>query len=270
MAARVAADEVTPPTFGPWGPAATPRTEQVAERLIRERCQATIVETLGDREAAPSRPEELARVREIIGRHIAEYERWAPQAEGGAWLLTDPAATARRIYDSLFGYGILQPLMDDPEVEEVLCNGPLRVYTLRPEKRWEKAIAFDGDRDLLQQLKRWTAWAGQRLDESQPYVEAELPDGSRLSASIPPLSPDFPTCNIRKFVLRAGSLVDLVALGTLPEAAADFLDAAFRARVNVLISGGTASGKTTFLNALGNALTSPAERVVTIEETREL
>ena len=131
-------------------------------------------------------------------------------------------------------------------------------------------LYFDDDEELRQLVKRLVGPLGRRLDESSPMVDARLPDGSRLNAAIPPAATRWCCVTIRKFVLRAHSLEQLVHLGTLTESAAQFLDAAVQAGVNILVSGPTGSGKTTFLNCLGASIASLDERVVTVEEVAEL
>lgn len=256
-------------TYGPWGPAAIPRTLRAVERLLLDRCQETVIALLGERVTVEDAGQ-AAVLRGAIAGHVAEYGRWAAQTAGGAWQLVDPADTVRRLYDDLLGLSILQPLMDDPAVEEIICNGPMRLFVKRPLTERVRGVYFADAATMLVFAKRLVAMCGERLDESRPFVDGRLPDGSRLNVTIPPAAVDFPCLTIRKFLLRASSLAELVDLGTLPQDAADFLEAAFRARVNVLVSGGTATGKTTLVNALGNALDADADRVITIEETPEL
>src|SRR5205807_9716998 len=125
---------------------------------------------------------------------------------------------------SVFGLGILQPLMDDPRVEEIIVNGPLRIFTIR-DGRKEQVLGpyFDTDDELRQLIKRVVSAAGRRLDEASPLVDVRLRDGSRLNAVIPPASTRWTSVTIRKFVLRAQSLQELVALGGLPAAAAELV-----------------------------------------------
>jgi pilus assembly protein CpaF len=138
------------------------------------------------------------------------------------------------------------------------------------QKRLVPDVFFDDDEELMQLVKRLVGPLGRRLDESSPMVDARLPDGSRLNAAIPPATTRWCSLTIRKFILRAHSLDQLVQLGTLPQAAAQFLDAAVQAGVNILVSGATGSGKTTMLNCLGASIASLDERVVTVEEVAEL
>lgn len=244
-------------------------TDRAAERLIRERVVDVVARSLGDgRLLAPGGQDE-ERVRAIIDDEVAAYDRRAVTTNGP--LLIDPEALRRRLFDSVFGLGILQPLMDDPRVEEIIVNGPLRIFAIR-DGRKEQALGvyFETDDELRQLVKRVVSTAGRRLDDASPMVDVRLRDGSRLNAVMPPASTRWTSVTIRKFVLRAQSLQELVTLGALPGAAAEFLDAAVQAGVNILVSGPTGSGKTTLLNALGASIAALDERVVTVEEVPEL
>jgi pilus assembly protein CpaF len=216
----------------------------------------------------PSGDEE-ARVRAIIEDEVAAFERRAVTTN--APLLVDPDGLKRRLFDAVFGLGILQPLMDDPHVEEIIVNGPLRIFAIRDGRKELVSDAyFENDEDLRQLIKRVVSTAGRRLDEASPMVDVRLRDGSRLNAVIAPASTRWTSVTIRKFVLRVHSLDQLVELGALSDTAATFLDAAVQAGVNILVSGQTGSGKTTLLNALGASIASLDERVVTVEEVPEL
>ena len=210
-----------------------------------------------------------ARVRALVHDHVVAYQRHAASANTG--VLTDPEAVEQRLFDSVMRMGILQPLMDSPVVEEIICNGPARVFVIENGlKRLVQDLMFDDDEELRLLVKRLVGPLGRRLDETAPLVDARLPNGARLNVAIPPATTRWCCLTIRKFTLRAHSLEQLVELGTLPEAAAEFLDAAVQAGVNILVSGATGAGKTTFLNALGASIASLDERVVTIEEVAEL
>ena len=244
-------------------------SDRSAERLIRERVAEAVSKSIGDgRLLAPSTQDE-ARVRAIIDDEVAAYERRAVTTNRP--LLIDADGIRRRLFDAVFGLGILQPLMDDPRVEEIIVNGPLRIFTIRDgRKEQATGVYFETDEELRQLVKRAVSSAGRRLDEASPMVDVRLRDGSRLNAIIPPASTRWTSITIRKFVLRAQSLHELVELGALPAAAADFLDAAVQGGVNILVSGQTGSGKTTLLNALGASVAALDERVVTVEEVPEL
>ncbi|HHY94870.1 MAG TPA: CpaF family protein [Firmicutes bacterium] len=169
----------------------------------------------------------------------------------------------------MVGYGILEPLMEDPSITEIMVNGPHRVFVERGGRLESVDISFRDESQLSDLISRMVAPLGRRIDASCPYVDGRLPDGSRINAIIPPLSLCGPVLTIRKFSSRALSLSDLVGLGSLNEEMADFLALAIRGRLNVLISGGAGSGKTTTLNALVSSLPA-SERILTIEDAAEL
>lgn len=165
------------------------------------------------------------------------------------------------------GWGPLQELLDDPAVEEIWWNDPARVFVARAGITELSAVVVTHAESRALVL-RAVMDSGRRLDTSQPFVDAQLPDGSRLHVVIPPVSASGWAVNIRRHVLRPAGLADAVTAGMLPADAARLVEAAFRAGANVLVSGGTHTGKTTLLNALLGAV--PGQRVVTCEEVREL
>jgi pilus assembly protein CpaF len=182
--------------------------------------------------------------------------------------LTDVAATARTVFDAVAGFGPLQPLLDDPTIEELWINEPGRVFVARHGRSELTTIILTAEQvaELVERMLRPT---GRRLDLSTPFVDATLPDGSRLHVVIPNITRRHMAVNVRKFAVGLRSLDELIAVGTLTEPVADFLEASVAAGLNMLISGGTQVGKTTLLNALCGAI--PArERVITVEEVFEL
>jgi pilus assembly protein CpaF len=242
--------------------------DRAAERALRETVREKVGRLLDERQLLTPRPDDEARIRALIHEEVEAHQRRVVATNQP--LLADPAGVERRIFDGLLRLGPLQPLMDDPAVEEVIVNGP-RVFRVRGGRKELVAdVYFEDDDELRQVVKRLVGPLGRRIDESSPMVDARLPDGSRLNAAIPPATTRWTALTIRKFVLRANRLDQLVALGTLTEAAARFLDAAVQTGVNILVSGATAAGKTTLLNCLGASIASPDERVVTVEETAEL
>ncbi|MCA9048401.1 MAG: CpaF family protein, partial [Planctomycetaceae bacterium] len=178
-------------------------------------------------------------------------------------------AMVREIMDEIYGFGPLEPLMNDPEVTDVLVNGPGRVLVERRGQLQTTDIQFADDQHLMQFIQRLVGRAGRRIDESNPIVDARLPDGSRFNAVIPPLSLCGPTVSIRRFGSRRLTMEDLLHSRTLAPAVADFLILAVRARMNIIISGGTGAGKTTLMNCMSRFIPD-SQRVVTIEETAEL
>ncbi len=213
-------------------------------------------------------PEQYRDAERIVAERIASEDRRA--ASLGAPRLPAPERLTRRILDELLGLGPLQPLLDDPAVEEIIVNGPDRVFRIASGRKQLSDVVFESDAQLLALLRRAIGTVGRRLDETSPMVDARLRDGSRLNAVIAPLAQGGTHATIRKFVLRARTLQDLVQLDVLTQEAASFLEAAVRAGLNMLIAGGTGSGKTTCLNALGASVSGLEERLVTIEETQEL
>lgn len=238
------------------------------EQAIRTEVQEALRRPADGDPSFTSGSADADRARRLIAERITATQRRAVTL--GEPPLPEPDALARRIFDDLLGLGPLQPLLDDPAVEEIIINGPRRVFVIRDGRKQLSEIVLADDEQLLQLVRRAIGPLGRRLDEASPMVDARLPDGSRLNAVIPPLTSGSPHVTIRKFVLRARTLDDLVTLETLTREAAVFLQAAVQGGLNVLISGGTGTGKTTALNALGACIAGLDERVVTIEETAEL
>ncbi len=182
--------------------------------------------------------------------------------------LSDHGVAVKRILDELAGFGALQPYFDDPGIEEIWINEPGKVFVARSgvSELTTTILTAQEVRDLVERMLKSS---GRRVDLSSPFVDAALPDGSRLHVVIPDITRQHWVVNIRKFVVRATSLDDLLVLGTLTPPMAAFLTAAVIAGLNILVSGGTQAGKTTLLNALLGAV--PArERVITCEEVFEL
>jgi len=175
----------------------------------------------------------------------------------------------REITDDILGYGPLEPLLRDDSVTEVMVNGADRIYIERNGKIEQAGVTFVDDAHLLRIIDKIVSQVGRRIDESSPMVDARLPDGSRVNAIVPPLSLRGPTLTIRKFSRDPYTMDDLINFGTVSPEAAQFLSACVRGKLNVLISGGTGTGKTTTLNAL-SAFVPNDERIVTIEDAAEL
>jgi pilus assembly protein CpaF len=175
----------------------------------------------------------------------------------------------REITDDILGYGPLEPLLRDDSVTEVMVNGSDRIYIERNGKIERAGVTFVDDAHLLRIIDKIVSQVGRRIDEASPMVDARLPDGSRVNAVIPPLSLRGPTLTIRKFSRDPYTMDDLINFGTLTPKAAHFLAACVQGKLNMLISGGTGTGKTTTLNAL-SAYVPGDERIVTIEDAAEL
>lgn len=168
-----------------------------------------------------------------------------------------------------FGLGPLEPLLADPEISDILVNNCSNVYIERKGKLEKTSVVFRDNRHLMQIIERIVSKVGRRIDESSPYVDARLADGSRVNAIIPPLSIDGPALSIRRFGLEPLKMSDLILLGSIDERMKIVLEAAVRTRLNILISGGTGTGKTTLLNVLSEYIPS-TERIITIEDSAEL
>ncbi len=173
------------------------------------------------------------------------------------------------VLDELLGLGPLEPLLADESITDVLVNGPRHVFVERSGLLERVPTQFQDDKHLLRIIQRIVSAVGRRIDESSPFVDARLADGSRVNAIIAPLAIDGSLLSIRKFAKKKINMEKLVELGSIPPAVAEVLQAVVAARRNVLISGGTGSGKTTLLNAL-SAFIENRERIVTIEDSAEL
>lgn len=169
----------------------------------------------------------------------------------------------------IIGYGPIEPLLNDPDITEIMVNGHDKVYVERFGLIESTDVKFDNDAHLLRIIDRIVSPIGRRVDENSPMVDARLPSGYRVNATIPPLSLIGPVLTIRKFATKPFTINDLIANGTLSMALASFLKNCVEARVNIVVSGGTGTGKSTFLNVLSSFI-PVAERVITIEDTAEL
>jgi len=199
------------------------------------------------------------------------HERIRVLVDREAGLLDDGARArlATRIAERSFGLGPLEALLCDPTVDEVMVNGPGQVWVEREGHIEPTAARFDGEADLRHAIERILAPLGRRVDEAEPLCDARLPDGSRVNVIVAPLALDGSVLTIRRFRPRGFGPDDLVGNGTWAAPLRDLLQSAVRARCNVLISGGTGSGKTTTLNAL-TAFIPDGERIVTVEDAAEL
>src|SRR6478736_1216521 len=205
-------------------------------------------------------------VRRLVEEAISDYDEralLAPLPPIG------PLELARRfVFDAVAGFGPLQPLLDDPGIEEIWLNAPNEVYVARNGESELTSISLTEQqvRDLVERMLKSS---GRRLDLSSPFVDATLPSGHRLHVVLDSIARGFLAVNIRKFVVKAARLEDLVTLGSITPAAARFLDACVVAGLNIVVSGGTQAGKTTMLNTLGSAVPG-GERIVSAEEVYEL
>jgi len=173
------------------------------------------------------------------------------------------------VLDELLGLGPVEPLLKDPTITDILINGPSQVFVERYGVLEPTAVSFKDDKHLIRIIQKIVSAVGRRIDESAPMVDARLADGSRVNAIVPPLAIDGASMSIRKFAKVPISMDRLIEIGSVPAPVAEVLKAVVKARRNVLISGGTGSGKTTMLNAL-SAYIDTRERIVTIEDSAEL
>ena len=181
----------------------------------------------------------------------------------------DRAILNQELYDEVMGLGPLEPLLKDESVNDILVNGPNRIFVERGGKLELTDITFKDERHLLRIIDKIVSAVGRRVDESNPYVDARLKDGSRFNAMVPPVAVDGSLVSIRKFKKEKLGVPDLVRFGAFTEEIALYLQAAVSCRLNIIVSGGTGSGKTTTLNALSSFIDN-TERVLTIEDTAEL
>ena len=195
-------------------------------------------------------------------------ERFMSQA-----ISAHPQATRQRIIhdiqDEILGLGPLEALLRDPSISDILVNGPNKVYIERRGKLEQAPVFFDGNRHLMTIIERIVSRVGRRIDEASPMVDARLPDGSRVNAIIPPLAIDGASLSIRRFPADRLNMQRLIEVNALTRPMSQMLAAAVRIRLNILIAGGTGSGKTTMLNVLSGEI-PPDERIVTIEDSAEL
>jgi pilus assembly protein CpaF len=209
---------------------------------------------------------DLGELDRLVREAVADYD--ARSLHGSLPTLPSIDAAVKSVKDAVGGFGPLQQYFEDPDVEEIWINEPTKVFVARRgvAELTTTMLTSEAVRDLVERMLKTS---GRRVDLSSPFVDAVLPDGSRLHVVIPDITRAHWSVNIRKFVVRASHLDDLVGLGTVTAQAARFLGAAVAAGLNVLVAGGTQAGKTTLLNCLSAAI-PPRERVVTCEEVFEL
>ncbi|MGO4886431.1 CpaF family protein [Anaerobacillus sp. MEB173] len=191
------------------------------------------------------------------------------ETEGDRLTFEEKKELLRIVESELMGYGPITALLTDPDVSEVMVNGPNTIYVERKGRLQRCDIRFRDDEHVIRVIDRIVSPLGRRIDESVPMVDARLPDGSRVNAIIPPLALNGPTITIRKFSDTPFQIHDLIRFGTLSEEMAKFLDGCVKAKLNIFISGGTGSGKTSTLNVLSSFIPN-SDRIVTIEDAAEL
>ncbi|MFA7052833.1 MAG: ATPase, T2SS/T4P/T4SS family, partial [Kiritimatiellia bacterium] len=261
------AAEPRPPEPSP-APAPEPTDPMAAIlREIKNQIHGELIQRLDLKRMTVSRigtNELQQKARETIRSIIAEVRRNQKLPAG-----IDPARLEKEIYDEAMRLGPLEDFLADEAITEIMVNGPTQVFVERNGRIELTGQTFMDDESVLGVIERIVAPIGRRIDESQPYVDARLPDGSRVNAIIAPLSLIGPCITIRKFSKRALTVDDFIAFGTWTRSAAEFLRLCVLMRKNIVVAGGTGSGKTTLLNVLSNFI-PPTDRIVTIEDAAEL
>jgi pilus assembly protein CpaF len=229
---------------------------------LKNRVHQTLIADLGPQLFADDADEE--EMRELVEARVRDLIDEEPTIAGA-----DRGRLVEDITDDTVGNGPLERLLADDTVTEIMVNGPHDVWIERSGRLFETPVQFIDSSHVRRIINKIVAQIGRRIDESSPMVDARLPDGSRVNAVIPPLSLSGPLVTIRKFSRNRLTLEDLVRLGTLTAETVDFLERCVRAELNILISGGTGTGKTTLLNAVSASIPD-SERIVTIEDAAEL
>ncbi len=246
-------------------PAAPERPARAARPLaeVKLRVHRALLDTLGPKiyEDRLDERELEARVRQTVQTVLDHDDTPLTAADRGR--------VAVEVADEILGHGPLEPLLRDPEISEIMVNGPNRIYVERDGRLSVVDAAFTDENHLRRVIDKIVARVGRRVDESSPMVDARLADGSRVNAVVPPIALDGSSLTIRKFAADPLQVADLIRFGTLTRPVADLLSACVRGRLNILISGGTGSGKTTTLNVLSSFIPHD-ERIVTIEDAAEL
>src|SRR5437588_7727593 len=254
--------KVTPPPSAP-GPrpflGALPTRESFRE--AKYRVQNRLINELDPKLDLTNQVEVRRQIEELFGKIADE--------EGLALTRAERVRMLEQITDEIIGLGPLEPLLRDESISEVMVNGPRQVYIERSGRLELTNVVFQNDDHVMRIIDRIISPIGRRVDESSPMVDARLTDGSRVNAIIPPLSLVGPVITIRKFAASPFTVDDLVRFGTATADMFDFMRACVEARLNVFVSGGTGSGKTTTLNVLSSFIPND-ERIVTIEDAAEL
>ena len=230
---------------------------------IRDRAQIALFAKVG------ARLNDATISEEELTMFVSDELRKVLDAETAPLTLDERKTLAQQLRDDLLGYGPIQPLLDDHTITEIMVNGMDPIYVERDGKIFETDIRFASVTHLRRVIDRIVGRVGRRIDESSPMVDARLPDGSRVNAIIPPLAVDGAVLTIRLFAKDPFTMADLVTLKTITEPTANFLRACIEGRLNVVVSGGTGTGKTTLLNALSSFIPEE-QRIITIEDAVEL
>lgn len=241
--------------------AKTERNDRIAD--VQARIQAALVEGLGPKLYDATMSDDQLQV--LVQRRLRELL----ETEQVSLTSQEKAFIIQQIGDSVLGLGPLEPFVRDASVTEIMVNNASTIYVERGGKLYWSGAKFLNEEQLRRTIDKIVARIGRRVDEASPYVDARLPDGSRVNAIIPPLALDGPALTIRKFSADPFGAEDLVSFGTLSAPTVEFLDACVKGRINILVSGGTGAGKTSTLNVLSSFLPED-ERIITIEDAAEL
>ena len=234
--------------------------DRMSKSTVQHWRQRLLEEVNLDELARLTMAQRRARLEKVVGLLVTR--------EGPVLAAGERANLIRRVVDEALGLGVLEPLLADPTVTEIMVNGPDAIFVERAGRVHRLDAGFANEEQLYQTIDRIVAQVNRRVDESSPMVDARLPTGERVNVIIPPLSLVGPILTIRRFP-RSYSVEELVSLGSMDEATGMLLAAFVRARLNLVIAGGTGTGKTTMLNAL-SAFVPESERIVTIEDSAEL
>lgn len=229
---------------------------------VKRRLHYTIVYELNNENESQLKPE---RIKEIASKRVK-----AIAVEEGVPLSgADRERIMNEIVDEVLGYGPIQDFINDPEITEIMVNGPFNIYIEKQGRIYKTDKRFVDESHLMRIIDKIVSQVGRRIDEASPMVDARLPDGSRINAAIHPIAVNGPMLTVRKFLSEAYKPEDLLRFGTVTENTIEFLEACVRGRLNIVISGGTGTGKTTTLNVLSNFIPVD-ERIITIEDAVEL
>jgi pilus assembly protein CpaF len=248
-----------PPSEGPLTQSASPARD--ANRDVRIKLQTRIINNLDPRLDLADAKAVRSSIEEMFNKFIDE--------EGVVVTRVERQKMLESILDEILGFGPIEPLLKDDTITEVMVNGPFRCYIERKGKLALSDVTFQSDEHVMRIVERIIAPIGRRVDESKPYEDARLPDGSRVNIIIPPLALNGPVVTIRKFPKYRITVEDYIKFGTATAEMMEFLRACVEARLNMFISGGTGSGKTTLLNIMSGFIPED-ERIVTIEDAAEL
>lgn len=233
---------------------------------LRARVYDKIVEEV-DAELLKEQDEELKR--KLLAEQVEDFIIEISSEEHISYTRAEHDKLLEDLIHEILGLGPIEPLLKDPSITEVMVNGYQNIYIERKGLLERTNVSFKDNQHVLHIIEKIVSPIGRRIDESSPYVDARLRDGSRVNAIIPPLALDGPSLTIRKFFQEKLQADDLIRFGSLTKEMVDFLSACVRARLNIIISGGTGSGKTTTLNVLSSFI-PPDERIITVEDAAEL